>query len=210
MKLKTAEKTVRSIGQHNSILTVIIGGMTVLVGYLSFTLATMPPTTIIVPPFQSEELTFVDGRANHEYYEQWAWAMAMLMGNISPANASFVRSGIEKMTTPSLFRQMAAATDDELAALQRDKAVITFSPREIIYDAALDLFFVVGRQSLTGPGVRAPVDKQIVYELGFTLQRNRIFLDRYDVYSGKPRTNDIRDQEIARRDEIRAKEARGQ
>ena len=138
MKLKTAEKTVRSIGQHNSILTVIIGGMTVLVGYLSFTLATMPPTTIIVPPFQSEELTFVDGRANHEYYEQWAWAMAMLMGNISPANASFVRSGIEKMTTPSLFRQMAAATDDELAALQRDKAVITFSPREIIYDAALD------------------------------------------------------------------------
>lgn len=204
------EKTVRGLGRDNSILKAVIGVQALTIGYLGFALATVPPTTIVIPPFQSEEIQMIDGRANHEYYEQWAWSMAMLMGNISPANSDFVRAGIEKMTTPALYRQLASSIDTELQGIQRDKAVITFSPREIIYDAALDRFFVTGRQSLTGPGVRNPIEKGLVYELGFTMQRNRIFLNYYDVYEGKPLTSDVREQELARRAEKTAREERQQ
>lgn len=210
MKWAVAEKTVRGYGRDNSILKGVIGVQALVIGYLAFALATVPPTTVVIPPFQSEEIKFVDGKANHEYYEQWAWSMAMLMGNISPANANFVREGIEKMTTPALFRQMAANMDEELQNIQRDKAVVEFSPRDIIYDPELDLFFVVGRQTLSGPGVRNPIEKQITYEMGFVLQRNRIFLDRYDVYTGKPMTSDIREQELAKRAELAKREERKQ
>lgn len=202
MKWTVAEKTVRGYARDNSIKDAVIGVMALVIGYLAFSLATVPPTTVVIPPFQSEEIKFVDGKANREYYEQWAWAMAMLMGNISPANADFVREGIEKMTTPSLFRQMSATMDEELSGITRDRAVIEFSPREIKYDSTLDLFFVNGRQTLSGPGVRNPIEKQITYELGFTLQRNRIFLDRYDVYDGRALTSDIREAELAKRADI--------
>ncbi|MFC0280379.1 TraE/TraK family type IV conjugative transfer system protein [Falsigemmobacter intermedius] len=199
MKKERAEKTFRQIRTDNVILKMGLGSMLFVTSLFIFNAATRDDTVILVPPFQHETIEFINGRANQEFYSQWAWSVSMLAGNITPGNASFVRGELQRIATPALYRRLMETVDIELQNIVRDNAVVTFSPREVIYDPELNRFFVTGRQTIGGPGVRSPIEKQITYELGFTTERLRVYLASYAVYEGKPMTAAVRDVEMSRR-----------
>ena len=207
MKLQKAQKTVRQIKLDNSILKVGFGAVLFMNALLGFKVATRDEAVILVPPFQNESIEFINGRANREFYSQWAWSTAMMTGNITPGNAAFVRGELQRISTPALYRKLMETIDVELQNIVRDNAVVTFSPREITYDPELERFFVTGSQQISGPGVRKAIEKQVTYELGFTTERLRVYLSSYSVYEGKPMTASIRDREIERRTEKDLKEA---
>lgn len=207
MKTEKAAKTFRQIKIDNSILKVGVGAVLFMNALLVFNIATRDEAVILVPPFQNETIEFVNGRANREFYSQWAWSVAMLAGNITPGNASFIRGELQRIATPSLYRKLMETIDIELQNIVRDNAVVTFSPREVIYDPELGRFFVTGRQQIGGPGVRSTIDKQITYELGFTTERLRVYLASYSVYEGRPMTAEVREGELARREEEVKREA---
>lgn len=199
MKKEKAAKTFRQISFDNTLLKVGGGALLISMCWMQFNLATRDEAVILVPPFQHETIEFINGRANKDYYQQWAWSVAMLAGNITPGNADFVRGELERISTPALYRKLISTVDVEIQNIVRDNAVVTFSPREVIYDPELNRFFVTGTQSIGGPGLRRPIDKQMTYELGFTTERLRIYLDSYAIYSGKPMTAQIREQELTKR-----------
>lgn len=116
------------------------------------------------------------------------WSVSMLAGNITPGNAAFVRGELQRIATPALYRRLMETVDVEVQNIVRDTAVVTFSPREVIYDPELARFFVTGRQQIGGPGVRNAIDKQVTYELGFTTERLRVYLSSYAVYEGMNRS----------------------
>lgn len=199
MRKQKAAKTFRQISFDNTLLKIGGGALLISMCWMQFNLATRDEAVILVPPFQHETIEFINGRANRDYYQQWAWSVAMLAGNITPGNADFVRGELERISTPTLYRKLVSTVDVEIQNIVRDNAIVTFSPREVIYDPELNRFFVTGTQSLGGPGLRRPIDKQITYELGFTTERLRIYLDSYAIYEGKPLTAETRDQELAKR-----------
>lgn len=199
MKKEKAEKTFRQIRADNTVLKIGVGSMMIMTSLFIFNAATRDDTVILVPPFQHETIEFINGRANKEFYSQWAWSVSMLAGNITPGNASFVRGELQRIATPALYRKLMETVDIELQNIVRDNAVVTFSPREVIYDPELNRFFVTGRQTIGGPGARSPIEKQITYELGFVTERLRVYLSSYAVYEGKPMTAAIRDAEMERR-----------
>lgn len=201
MKKEKAAKTFRQISFDNTLLKMGGGALLISMCWMQFNLATRDEAVILVPPFQNETIEFINGRANRDYYQQWAWSVAMLAGNITPGNADFVRGEFERIATPTLYRKLLSTLDIEIQNIVRDNAVVTFSPREVIYDPELNRFFVTGTQSIGGPGLRKPIDKQMTYELGFTTERLRIYLDSYAIYSGKPMTAENRDQELDKRAE---------
>ncbi|RWR30556.1 hypothetical protein D2T29_12860 [Sinirhodobacter populi] len=208
MKKPTAIKTVRQLKVDNTILKIGIGASMIALASITFVVATRDEAVILVPPFQNADIEFVNGRANQEYYSQWAWSVAMLTGNLTPGNAAFVRNQLQSLATPGLYRKMMETVAAELQQVVRDNAVITFSPRDIIFDPELNHFFVTGAQEAGGPGVKNPARKQLTYELGFTTERLRVSLNYYDVYEGKPRTAKVREteQQNAARKERDAKE----
>lgn len=199
MKKEKASKTFRQMSADNTILKIGGGALLVSMCWFQFSMATRDEAVILVPPFQHETIEFINGRANKDYYQQWAWSVAMLAGNITPGNADFVRGELERIATPTLYRRLMSTVDVEIQNIVRDNAIVTFSPREVIYDPELNRFFVTGTQSIGGPGLRRPIDKQMTYELGFTTERLRIYLDSYSIYSGKPMTAETRDQEMQKR-----------
>lgn len=199
MKKVKAEKTFRQIRTDNTLLKMGLGAMMITSALFIFNAATRDDTVILVPPFQHETIEFINGRANKEFYSQWAWSVSMLAGNITPGNASFVRGELQRIATPALYRKLMETVDIELQNIVRDNAVVTFSPREVIYDPELNRFFVTGRQTIGGPGVRSPIEKQLTYELGFVTERLRVYLSSYAVYEGKPMTAAIRAAEMDRR-----------
>jgi conjugal transfer pilus assembly protein TraE len=205
VKLESARKTVRQIRLDNTVLKIGFGAILFMNALLGFKVATRDEAVILVPPFQHESIEFINGRANREFYSQWAWSTAMMAGNLTPGNAAFVRGELQRIATPDLYRKLMETLDIELQNIVRDNAVVTFSPREVVYDPELERFFVTGSQQISGPGVRKPIEKQITYELGFTTERLRVYLASYAVYDGKPMTAQIRDREIDRRAEDAAK-----
>lgn len=201
MKKEKAEKVFRQIKSENVILKMGFGSMMFVTSLFIFNVATRDEAVILIPPFQHETIEFINGRANKEFYSQWAWSVSMLAGNITPGNASFVRGELQRISTPALYRRLMETVDIELQNIVRDNAVVTFSPREVVYDPELSRFFVTGRQSIGGPGVRSAIEKQVTYEMGFTTERLRVYLSSYAVYEGKPMTAAIRETEILRHQE---------
>lgn len=201
MKKDRAVKTFRQMKADNMVLKMGMGLALCASAILAINIATRDEAVILVPPFQHETIEFINGRANKTYYEQWAWSVAMLAGNITPGNASFVRGELQRIATPTLYRKLTATLDVELQNIVRDNAVITFSPREVVYDPELNRFFVSGNQGVGGPGLRKNIEKQMTYELGFTTERLRIYLNYFDVYEGRPMTQAIRELELKRKEE---------
>ncbi len=198
MKRDRAEKTFRQIRADNVVLKIGMGSMLFMCSLFIFSTATRDEAVVILPPFQNETIEFINGRANREFYSQWAWSVSMLAGNITPGNAAFVRGELQRIATPALYRRLMETVDVELQNIVRDNAVVTFSPREVIYDPELGRFFVTGRQQIGGPGVRSAIDKQVTYELGFTTERLRVYLSSYAVYEGRPMTAEVRETEMSR------------
>lgn len=202
MKMAAATKSVKSMRGENVVIKLGFAAVLFSNAVLGLGIATRDEAVVLVPPFQNSEIEFINGKANREYYQQWAWSTSMMLGNISPGNAKFIRGEIERIATPQLYRTLSEIVDAELRSIIRDKATVTFSPRSVIYDPELNLFFVEGVQQLAGPGVREPISKKITYELGFVTRRLRVYLDSFDVYNGRPRTEAVRetDLEIERRE----------
>ncbi len=196
MKKLRAEKTVRQLKLDAVLLRIGFTAVLLLNAFLGIKILTQEQSVILVPPFQHETIEFINGRANQEFYSQWAWSVSMLAGNLTPGNANFVKGEFQRIATPRLYGEILDTLDAELAAITRDNATVSFSPREVIFDPELNRFFVRGIQKLTGPGARQGIDSQITYELAFVTERLRIYLDYYDVYKGKPRTSDVREQQL--------------
>lgn len=197
MKAETAKKTVRSISFENQLLRAGVGGCLLVTAVMGYALATRSETVILVPPFTHETISFTEGRANEDYYRQWAWSTAMLLGNLDPSNAEFVRAELQRMATTTLYQRLSEQLTGELASIMRDNAVVTFTPMRIVFDPELDLYFVTGRQQSGGAGARAKSAKTMTYEMKFELDRLRIYLDDISVYPGEPMTADVRESRLA-------------
>ena len=213
MKMADAIRTFRQQQSDTRFFRFAIAGSLLLNAAFGFALVMQPETVVLVPPYTYETIRFVEGKANQEYYRSWAWSNAMLLGNLDPSNIEFVRGELQRIASTRLYSDIEAKISAEMENIIRDKAVIQFSPRSIVYDPNLDLYFVTGRQTLGGPAGKAIAAKEITYEMGFTTTRNRIFLDEFRVYDGQPLTNDIRQDrlrqmDIERRDAEREAEAR--
>lgn len=198
MKTARAARTFRQISTDNTILKIGAAALLISMAWMQFSLATRDEAVILVPPFQHETIEFINGRANREYYQQWAWSVAMMAGNITPGNAEFIRGEFERIATPALYRKLMSTLDAEIENIVRDNAVVTFTPRDVTYDPELNRFFVTGTQGIGGPGLRQPISKEMTYELGFVTKRLRIHLDSYAIYEGKPLTARTRDETLDR------------
>lgn len=196
MKKDKAVKTVRQMKTDSAFLKIGLGAVLFMMAFMQFKIATRDETVIVMPPFHNETFEFINGRANKEYFEMWAWSVSMLAGNINAGNAEFVRGELEEIATPALYRKLMETIDIELQNIVRDSAVVSFTPREVIYDPELNRFFVIGRQSIDGPGVQNAISKMVTYELGFTTERLRVFLSSYSVYEGRPMTAAVREGDL--------------
>lgn len=196
MKMKKAKVTFRELSVGNQVLRLGIGSslcLNLLFGYWAMT---RPETVVLVPPYTHEEIRFTEGRANAEYYKQWSWSVAMLVGNLDPSNTEFVKYELQRMATTGLYAQLESTLTDELREIVRDRVTITFTPVEVIYDPELDLHFVTGEQIVTGVGTRDLKRTKITYEMKFKTDRLRIRLTELRVYPGDAMTAENRRQRL--------------
>ena len=208
-KFSGAVRSVRGLRYENILVRYGVGIMACTIAFQGFLLSSRTRDVVLVPPFQTEAITFTEGRANAEYYKQWAWSISMMVGNISPGNADFVKGEVEKLVTPDLYRRMIQKLEADLDSLKSDSAVVTFAPAEVIFDPKLDLYCVSGQQTISGPARKTDDTKQVTFEMSFVSDRLRIRMASFTVYDGQPLTSESRNEMLDQREREAATEDAG-
>ncbi|MDT4291633.1 TraE/TraK family type IV conjugative transfer system protein [Methylomonas sp. MO1] len=144
---------------------------------------------ILVPPTLTQEVEVTRSQASSEFKESWGLFLAELLGNTTPANADFLKTAVEPLLAPDIYRSVLDAMSDQIKAIKMDRVAISFTPRHVDYEAETNKVFVSGELKSQGPSSKPDV-KPRTYEFIIAIKNYRPRLEYIDVYPDSPRTLD--------------------
>ena len=144
---------------------------------------------ILVPPTLTQEVEVTRTAASREFKESWGLFLAELLGNTTPANADFLKSAIEPLLAPEIYRTVLDAMTDQIKAIKMDRVAISFTPRHVVYEAETNKVFVSGELKSQGPSSKPDI-KPRTYEFIIAIKNYRPRLEFIDVYPDEPRTRE--------------------
>jgi conjugal transfer pilus assembly protein TraE len=135
----------------------------------------------------SQEVEVTRSQASSEFKESWGLFLAELLGNTTPANADFLKTAVEPLLAPDIYRSVLDAMSDQIKAIKMDRVAISFTPRHVDYEAETNKVFVSGELKSQGPSSKPDI-KPRTYEFIIAIKNYRPSLEYIDVYPDSPRT----------------------
>lgn len=151
---------------------------------------------VLVPPSLERQASLLRAQADEHYLAAWGWYAATMIGNVTQANASFIKASIEPLLDPGIYHATIKRLEQQLDQLARDRVTLKFEPRRTLHEQATGKLFVTGLstvQSLAGGEQR----ETRTYEFEIEIRHYRPLLTHIDTYTGQPRTADVRQREQA-------------
>jgi conjugal transfer pilus assembly protein TraE len=144
-------------------------------------------TVVLVPPLMDERMEVSLQRASEGYKKAWALTIAQLTGNVTPSNADLVLETLGDLLSPDAYRKIAASLASQVADIKRDSLVVSFEPRQVMYERASGKVFVTG--SFRSQGVSgSPIKAVRTYEIVVDIRLGRPWVTRFSPYEGMPVT----------------------
>ncbi len=194
MNFETYKKFIGDMSSENNYLRTLVVGQTIAL-ILAFIFLGGKETIITQQPNNlTNEISVSSNSANQPYKERWALSFAELIGNLTPANLDFVKSGIEGYFSPELFQQVKVGLEEQSELLKHEQATVTFTPKSIIYEPSTDKVYINGDQEVRTFGVE-PKRKNWSMEFGIKIVNYLPVVTWFDAYSGPPRTSEVREIE---------------
>ncbi|QPK64071.1 TraE protein [Methylomonas sp. LL1] len=172
---------------ENRFSRVIIIGLLVVCVITSLAAWRTERSIILVPPTLTQEVEVTRSQASSEFKESWGLFLAELLGNTTPANADFLKTAVEPLLAPDIYRSVLDAMSDQIKAIKMDRVAISFTPRHVDYEAETNKVFVSGELKSQGPSSKPDV-KPRTYEFIIAIKNYRPRLEYIDVYPDSPRT----------------------
>ncbi|WGS85083.1 TraE/TraK family type IV conjugative transfer system protein [Methylomonas sp. UP202] len=106
MKLSDFLQTWDGHETENRFSRVIIIGLLVVCVITSLAAWRTERSIILVPPTLNKEVEVTRTSASSEFKESWGLFLAELLGNTTPANADFLKTAIEPLLAPDIYRSV--------------------------------------------------------------------------------------------------------
>jgi conjugal transfer pilus assembly protein TraE len=188
MRLSEFLRTWEGHETENRFSRVIILGLLVVCVVTSLAAWRTERSIILVPPALGKEVEVTRRTsASSEFKESWGLFLAELLGNTTPANADFLKSAIEPLLAPDIYRTVLDAMTDQIKAIKMDRVAISFTPRHVDYEVETNKVFVTGELKSQGPSSKPDV-KPRTYEFIIAIKNYRPRLEFIDVYPDDPKT----------------------
>ena len=187
MKLSEFLQTWDGHETENRFSRVIIIGLLVVCVITSLAAWRTERSIILVPPTLNKEVEVTRTSASSEFKESWGLFLAELLGNTTPANADFLKTAIEPLLAPDIYRSVLDAMTDQIKAIKMDRVALSFTPRHVDYEAETNKVFVSGELKSQGPSSKPDI-KPRTYEFIIAIKNYRPRLEFIDVYPDAPRT----------------------
>lgn len=195
---------------ENKFLRILVAGL--LVANLVSSCSAMKKDQIItvVPPTLTETAWVSKIQSSSEYTEAWALYIGMMLGNVTPANASIVKDAIGPLLSPEIYQSTMDVLDDQIFQIRQDRVTLSFEPQKVLRDTVNpDRFFITGRSVSEGPaGDKRRTNR--TYEIELKIKNYKPELSWIGTNTGDARTQDVIDQERKRDAKMAERKTRNQ
>lgn len=189
MKLGAFLESWRIVQAENRLHRVLLVGLVVTNAVSALAALRTERAVVLVPPSLAGEVEIARNQASSGLKESWGLYLAELLGNVTPANADFIRGALGPLLSAELYRPVMDALAEQINALRLDRVALSFKPRQVFYEKATDSVFVTGELLSQGPNAR-PDQRTRTYQFRIVIRNYRPRLDAIDVYAEEPRTQE--------------------
>jgi len=121
------------LGQQK-ILCVLTSALVLIIALLSFGIARIDQTTIIVPSTINKQFQVSNSKPSLDYLELLSRDIVGLLLNITPINNEYSKQSILKITDPSFHGQMNVEIDGLVKDLKERNISLSFATKDILVD----------------------------------------------------------------------------
>lgn len=183
---------------ENKFLRILVAVLIAGILWVTFSSANKDQVIMLVPPTLAEKGWVSSTQSSAEVANAWVLYVAMLLGNVTPANAGIVKDALGPILAADIQREVMEALDVQIQQIRADKISLAFEPERIVRDESNDnRFYVTGRATSEGP---TGEKKRTVrtYEMDFAIEGYRPTISWINTYGSTPRTSDVVAREQAR------------
>lgn len=189
MRFIKYQASLREMARNSATKNIIIAVLLATNSLLAWGWFTSTETIVLVPPTLDERVVVSANDASEGYKSAWAVYVAEMMGNITPGNAEFISRHMDAMFAPEAYRELSAAIDEQLDAIERDRITVRFEPSEVHYEARTEKVFVTGFFQSSGAGGDGRRTNR-TFEMRIDMRFGRPWVTHFVAYQDLPRTLD--------------------
>jgi conjugal transfer pilus assembly protein TraE len=189
VKLRPFLDAWRIVQAENRLHRVLLVGLVLTNAFSALAALRTERTVVLVPPHLDREVEIARSQASSTLKESWGLYLAELLGNVTPANAEFIRNALEPLLSAGIYRSVMDALAEQINALRMERVALSFRPRQVFYEQDTGKVFVSGELASQGPNAKPDIRNR-TYEFLLTIHNYRPRLEAIDVYADEPRTRE--------------------
>ncbi|MCB5162643.1 type IV conjugative transfer system protein TraE [Marinomonas algarum] len=191
MKFKSYMQSWEGTQNENKWSRIFIVGLIAAVVVLSLML-TSKKTIVTIQPFTLKNEAWVtEANASQSYKEAWGFALAQLLGNVTPTNVDFIKERLAGLLSPKIYSDVMSAIDVQAQEIRLDRVTIRFEPRFVEYEKDSEKVFVYGTSFTKGLSKDSEISTDRTYEFDIAVSNYIPVVDFIDTYKGRPRTEKV-------------------
>jgi len=144
---------------------------------------------VILPPVTDERIELGYNSANEPYYKAYALYVASFLGNLNPANATFVKEGLSLSFSPSLYAEMQSKITEDAEKMRASGRSLRFFADRVLYESETGKTFVAGKQEIVSAAGNVH-DQDVCYEMQVVIRDGLPKIEKFAYYSGAPKTEE--------------------
>lgn len=175
---------------------IITGGLLLLTCFLTFVLATRPTIVTIQPWTLAEDAQVTRDDASRSYLEAWGFALAELVGNVTPGNVEFISDRLKPILDPKVYQSVLEGLESNARTLVEERITMRFEPRRVVFEKSSGKVYVYGYSFIRqGTSFESERRENRTYEFTMKIANYAPLLMGIDTYEGTPRTRDVVEKE---------------
>jgi conjugal transfer pilus assembly protein TraE len=160
-------------------------GLIAVILMLSLKILQDPVEVHVNPSTLNEQISIKGNEANSSYKQMWAYAMAELIGNITPHNVGFVKDSITRVLSPRLQAKLEKQIDDMVSLVKAKNVSQLFIVQNMYHNENNDVIYIWGDKKSFVSGEQASSTKW-TYEFKISVHNGSPRIVHIDQYKGSP------------------------
>jgi conjugal transfer pilus assembly protein TraE len=149
-------------------------------------------TIVTIQPFTlTDEAWVAKDNASTGYKESWGFALAQLLGNVTPASVDFIKQRIEGLLSPAIYSDVINILEVQARQIKRDGVTMRFEPRFVEYEPESNKVFVYGYSYTKGLSNDIEKRDERTYEFKIQVSNYLPVINYVNTYSDRPRTERV-------------------
>jgi len=208
MLLSNLKNSFDGMRGENKFLRMIVAAMAVALVASSCSAMKKDQIITIVPPTLTDKAWVSQTQSSSEYTTAWAMYVGMLLGNVTPANATIIKDALGPILHPEIYQSTMEVLDKQIFQIRQDRVSLSFEPEKVLRDSVKEnRFFITGNSISEGPaGGKRRTTR--TYEIDLEIKNYKPVITWINTNSGDARTQDVLDREKKMEDKLKERDER--